>query len=69
MEKKDKIIVGVACVAIIGLMIYTIRRQNTRGMLNQVANEGYETAQDLLFPDKYNRFKKLRYGPVLPGNE
>jgi hypothetical protein len=61
---KVLVLAGVA-IAIIGIATYTRRRRNTNNMLDQVADEGYETAFDVLFGDKKNRRKKLHYGPVL----
>ena len=50
-----------------GVGVFVMRKINTRRKLKQVAENGYETAQDVLFPDKEIRSKKLHYGPVLPG--
>jgi hypothetical protein len=33
----------------------------------RVADEGYETAYDILFPEKKDGHKKKQYGPVIPG--
>jgi hypothetical protein len=51
-----------------GVGIYTFRRlrKNSKQMLNEVADEGYETAMDILYPQKQMRDCKLHYGPVLP---
>ena len=37
--------------------------------LLETSNEGYETAHDIIYPEKgnYRRTKKLRYGPIYPG--
>jgi hypothetical protein len=35
-------------------------------MLTKISDEGYETAQDILFPNKYHPGGQLQYGPVLP---
>lgn len=34
--------------------------------LDEIADEGYETAHDILFPGKRKEKRELRYGPVLP---
>ncbi|MDB5202162.1 MAG: hypothetical protein JWQ27_1571 [Ferruginibacter sp.] len=49
-------------------VIYKTRRRNTLMRLEHTADEGYETAHDILYPDKLTRWRtgKLRYGPVLP---
>lgn len=33
----------------------------------RVAEEGYETAYDILFPEEKDDRKKMQYGPVIPG--
>ncbi|MEO6489805.1 MAG: hypothetical protein ABIO04_07700 [Ferruginibacter sp.] len=66
MKAQNKIILGVAAAALTGVIIYVIRRKNTYHILSTVANEGYETAQDILFPSKGKRDRKLQYGPVIP---
>jgi hypothetical protein len=66
MKKTDKILVAVAAGFLAGLIVYAARRYKERSILNQVANEGYETAHDILFPNKTQMGKKLHYGPVLP---
>ena len=50
-----------------GLAIYAVvyYRKSSRRRLKKVANEGYETAIDVLFPEKPTR-GKLHYGPVIP---
>jgi hypothetical protein len=64
MTKRSKIIIGLAVIS--GIGIYLIRRLNTRRRLEEVADNGYETASDILFPGQAIRSKKLHYGPVLP---
>lgn len=66
MKTRTKIILGLAAVAATGTLIYITRSFNTRNRLTHISNEGYETAHDILYPTKYNRAKKLQYGPVLP---
>ncbi|MCC6693097.1 MAG: hypothetical protein IT253_06865, partial [Chitinophagaceae bacterium] len=43
-----------------------LRNANTRKKLSQIAEEGYETALDILFPEKDVEGKNLHFGPVLP---
>ena len=64
MKKAFKVISGVVVLAGIGILI--IRRINTRRNLDQVADNGYETAHDVLFPKRNIRSRKLRYGPIHP---
>ena len=66
MKISNKILLGVTAVAVAGFVVYVANRKRTQQMLDQVADEGYETAHDILFPDKEKRDKKLQYGPVLP---
>lgn len=47
------------------LTAYFVRRMDTKRMLAQVSDEGYETAPDILFPDKEVN-GNLHYGPVIP---
>lgn len=66
MKKTSKILVGVGLAAVTtGLLIYAVRRFRSSQRRTKVANEGYETAHDILYPSKYKR-KKVHYGPVLP---
>jgi hypothetical protein len=41
--------------------------EETMRMLNRIAEEGYETASDILFPKEEAKEESLHYGPVLPG--
>jgi hypothetical protein len=67
MKTRDKIIFATAAVVFTGLFVYAAtRHKKTRRMLSQIADEGYETAHDVLYPDKEKRSGKLQYGPVLP---
>jgi hypothetical protein len=66
MKTSKKIIYSAAAIAFTGLLVYVTRRSNTKRRIAEVADEGYETAADLLHPKTSSRFKKLHYGPVLP---
>lgn len=66
MKTSTKVLLGLTAVAASGTLIYITRSCNTRRRLTHISNEGYETAHDILYPTKYNRAKKLHYGPVLP---
>lgn len=66
MKTSKKLIFGAAAIAITGLLVYIKRRANTKRRIEEVADEGYETAADLLHPKTNRRFKKIHYGPVLP---
>ncbi len=66
MKKTNKILVGVGVAALTtGLLIYAVRRYRSSQRRTKIANEGYETAHDILYPQKHKR-KKVHYGPVLP---
>jgi hypothetical protein len=66
MKTTTKIVIGITAATVVALAIYKTRRRNTCKMLNEVSNEGYETAPDVLFPNKGKRGAKQHYGPVLP---
>jgi len=66
MKNNNKILFGVVAVVVAGLFFYSANRKRTHRMLEQIADEGYETAHDVLFSDKEKRRLKLQYGPVLP---
>lgn len=68
MKTATKIGISLILIAATGLIIFKIRRRNTRYMLQNISAEGYETAQDILYPKKGKRWGKLHYGPVLPGH-
>jgi hypothetical protein len=59
------IIAGAALVAA-GIILAKNRKKRITRMLSEVADEGYETAHDILYPGKSKKEKNLRYGPVLP---
>lgn len=62
------VILGLAASAVTGALC-EVRRRNAMKRLLDTANEGYETAHDIIYPSKgsYRQAKKLKYGPVLPG--
>ena len=66
MKLSQKIMVGLAIAGAAGVLVYILRRSDTKRMLNKIAEEGYETAQDVLFPGKNIQDKRLHYGPVIP---
>ena len=69
MKKELKIIYSLAAIAATGLLVYAVRKKNTLTRMAEVADEGYETAADVLHPKTNQRFRKLHYGPVLPHHE
>jgi len=42
-------------------------QSDSKRILTRVADEGYETAYDILFPKEETRGEKLHFGPVIPG--
>jgi len=62
-----KVVITLTAVTVAGLAIYAVRRHlKYRAMREKVAEEGYETAHDILYPRRNNFLKNLQYGPVLP---
>lgn len=54
-----------AAIGAASAIVYFTRRVSANRRLVHVADGGYETAQDILFPGKRMR-GRLHYGPVLP---
>jgi len=66
MKLSTKVFYLLGSVALGGLMVYAARTFKARHITRKVSDEGYETANDILFPN-YNRSNdKLHYGPVIP---
>ena len=57
---------SLAVVAVAGAAVYLAKKIERKNMLNQIADEVYETAHDILFPGKSFESNKLQYGPVIP---
>jgi hypothetical protein len=71
MKATTKLIVGISLIAIGGLIIYGRRRYKTNQInrmkeytSRQVAEQGYETAHDVLFPQTNKRTGKHKYKPA-----
>ena len=61
---RKQIIAGISLITLAGIIIY-LRRRHRADIMNelkaeQVADNGYETAHDILFPKKKKRAKKYR---------
>lgn len=54
-----------SAIGMAAITLYACRKIKSKNMLTRVADEGYETAGDILFPEK-NVKGKLHYGPVIP---
>jgi hypothetical protein len=68
MKKTLSIVVALGVVTGIGILVAreVTRRRHLRKIADHVADNGYETAHDVLYPGQKGANKKLRYGPVLP---
>lgn len=67
MTRNQKILIGAGAIALTSLLIVAFRRSNSKRVLRKVADEGYETAGDVLYPNRRKAYK-THYGPVLPHN-
>lgn len=68
MKFHQKIVLGLVVLTATSVVFYVNKgRSGKKQMLNRIAEEGYETAQDVLFPGKKIQDKRLHYGPVIPG--
>ncbi|MEI2749530.1 MAG: hypothetical protein V9E88_12300 [Ferruginibacter sp.] len=66
MKKNTRFMFAISTAILTGLVILGVRYRRKKRMLNRVADEGYETAHDVLFPHKSTAGKKLHLGPVIP---
>lgn len=67
--KRAVTIAGFAtAIAITGYIIYRVRKTIGVRMRESIAEEGYETASDILYPSQRLRGQNLQYGPVLPSD-
>jgi len=62
---RKRIIAGISLLTLAGVILY-LRRRHRANIVNelkaaQVAEHGYETAHDILFPKKNKRIKRQRY--------
>ena len=61
---RKKIIAGISLLTVTGVVVYLWYRHRTNLMnelkAEEVAEHGYETAHDILFPKKKRRIKKYR---------
>ena len=56
MKATSKILWGVAAVTLAGIVVYASSKHNKKVYrLDQIAEEGYEFAEDILFPLKSRR--------------
>lgn len=64
MKRTLKILAVLTVITGVGLLV--ARRLKKRRKLKHVADHGYETAHDVLYPGNHRKSKKLHYGPVIP---
>lgn len=55
MKKSEKILLTVASFAVIGVILYVAQKQKKEKKLDIIADEGYETAEDVLYPLRNNK--------------
>ncbi len=66
MKIKTSTIVGFAALGLVVAAVLLANKKGRKNRLTQIADEGYETAHDMLYPNSFKGSKELRYGPVLP---
>ena len=67
MKITYKIALATAIITAIVIVIKVTKENNTEQQLAKIADEGYETAHDILYPaERLGPNKRLHYGPVLP---
>ena len=66
MKINKKTMLGLLAIATFGISFYIASKKKNRKKLSRIAEEGYEIAHDILFPNKIVNERKLHYGPVLP---
>ena len=66
---RKRIIAGISLLALAGIIVYVRRRHRANVVdelkAEQVAEHGYETAHDILFPKKSKRIKRHRSQPEM----
>lgn len=66
MRDRQKIIVGISLAVAVGVIVYlTLKTKETKTIkklerLDRIAEEGYETAGDILYPLKASPLTKIR---------
>lgn len=56
--KTYKIALGIASTIALGFLVYKIQRNSCEKMLVNISDAGYETAFDILYPQKIRRYKR-----------
>ena len=69
MKKRNVVLLSfAAAVGTITAILVTKAIKHSK-RLNHIADEGYETAADILYPETDTRRRKVHYGPVVPMDE
>lgn len=60
--------IGLTAAAVTGLIYELGKRNRLMKRLLDVSNQGYETAQDIIYPDAFKSKQpdNLKYGPYIP---
>lgn len=69
MKKKNVVLLGFAAAAATITAILVTKAIKHSRRLNNISDEGYETAADILYPETDTRRRKVHYGPVVPMEE
>jgi hypothetical protein len=61
------VLLGLTAATVTGV-IFKVRKKNAMKRLFQAADEGYETAHDIIYPEtgRPNHPEHLKYGPYIP---
>ena len=65
MKSALLVLAGVTALVSAAILIQLTRKCSNESRLSDISEEGYETAHDILYPNRDNK-GKLHYGPVLP---
>lgn len=65
MKTNSKILITTAVAAAAVTWYLLNKKKSARKMLQDISDEGYETASDILYPGR-TFSNELRYGPVIP---
>ncbi len=66
MKKKEAVLIGLSTIVLTALAIKLAKKLSQSKRLKTVSEEGYETAFDILYPNREHKRNKLQFGPVLP---
>ena len=57
--KTYKIAFGIASIIVVGYLVYQARKSSFEKKLIEISDAGYETAFDILYPQKTKWFKRV----------